>query len=152
MLHAAILEALEGALQTAIKAAQQAHEAATHEESAAETKWDTMGLEASYLAEGQSRRVEECQEAITLFNQLVVKPFDEDSPISLGAMVELLNTESVSSMVFLSPTSGGLKINLEAVEIMLVTPQAPLGKSLMGAFYGDEIKVGDAVYSIEHVE
>lgn len=38
------------------QAAQIAHEAATHEENIAENKYDTLGLEAAYLATGQARR------------------------------------------------------------------------------------------------
>lgn len=50
-----ILERLNDELIAAQSALQSAHEAATHEDSVAENKYDTFGLEAAYLAHGQAR-------------------------------------------------------------------------------------------------
>ena len=57
--HQLILDKLKIDLDIAERAAQTAYETATHEENIAENKYDTLGLEASYLAAGQARRVEE---------------------------------------------------------------------------------------------
>ena len=54
LLHQVIAH-LETALSQAQQAAQTAYEAATDEENIAENKYDTLGLEASYLATGQAR-------------------------------------------------------------------------------------------------
>ena len=54
-----VIEHLTGDLSAAEQAARVAHETATHEENIAENKYDTLGLEAAYLAAGQARRVEE---------------------------------------------------------------------------------------------
>ncbi|MDY7065315.1 hypothetical protein PsexTeo8_17450 [Pseudomonas extremaustralis] len=48
-----ILEKLAADLDIAQRAAQTAYETATHEENIAENKYDTLGLEASYLAAGR---------------------------------------------------------------------------------------------------
>ena len=56
LLQKHILTALETNHQTAISATQQAHDTATHEENIAENKYDTLGLEAAYLAHGQAQR------------------------------------------------------------------------------------------------
>ena len=53
-----ITEKLAAVLEVAVRAAQTAHETATHEENGAEKMYDTLGLEAAYLAAGQSRRVQ----------------------------------------------------------------------------------------------
>ena len=45
-----ILEKLTVDLDIVQRAAQTAYETATHEENIAENKYDTLGLEASYLA------------------------------------------------------------------------------------------------------
>ena len=60
--------ALESQLHRAKEAAKAAHDAATHEESVAETQYDTLGLEAAYLAQGQAERVNECYRDIQAFN------------------------------------------------------------------------------------
>src|SRR5690349_11771048 len=55
----AIIEKLRGDLALYHKAAGAARAEATHEQSRAEHKYDTRGLEASYLARGQSRHAAE---------------------------------------------------------------------------------------------
>ncbi|MEC7200257.1 MAG: transcription elongation factor GreAB, partial [Verrucomicrobiota bacterium] len=49
-------EAMEALLRRHQQANRQASAGATDEQSRAETKWDTSGLEASYLARGHARQ------------------------------------------------------------------------------------------------
>jgi transcription elongation GreA/GreB family factor len=140
-LHQTIITALEVVLDTSKKAAIQAHEAATNGETVAENKYDTFGLEASYLAAGQSRRVSECEENVKIFKLLEVQDFKPESLIRLGALVELEDVQSNIKTLFLSPVSGGLKVSLNQLEVTLVTPSAPLGRALMGQGLGDDITV-----------
>ena len=58
-----VLDRLAEDLLQAEQAAQAAHETATHEENIAENKYDTLGLEAAYLATGQVRRAEAVRQA-----------------------------------------------------------------------------------------
>ena len=51
-----LVEKLQSEAEALVRAAQAAHEAATHEESRAEDHHDTRGLEASYLAGAQAQR------------------------------------------------------------------------------------------------
>lgn len=46
---------LQADLEVNMEAANEAREAAIHDESVPETQYDTIGLEASYLAHGQSK-------------------------------------------------------------------------------------------------
>ena len=84
-LHQTIITALEVVLDNSKKAAIQAHEAATNGETVAENKYDTFGLEASYLAAGQSKRVSECEENLKIFKLLEVQDFKPESLIRPGA-------------------------------------------------------------------
>ena len=59
-----IIEQLTAELELFAKAARASHAEATHEQSKAESKYDTRGLEASYLARGQSRQLAETEQAI----------------------------------------------------------------------------------------
>ena len=52
---------LEAELATIRAAAQATHAAATHPDAKAENKYDTRGLEASYLAGAQQERVAELE-------------------------------------------------------------------------------------------
>ena len=56
LLQQQVLERLAEDLLQAEQAVRAAHETATHEENIAENKYDTLGLEAAYLATGQARR------------------------------------------------------------------------------------------------
>lgn len=138
-----ITEKLAADLEVAVRAAQTAHETATHEENVAENKYDTLGLEAAYLAAGQSRRVEEIRQALGLYRNLVLRDFDEEQGIQLTALVTLLNADGSRRTVFLGPEAAGLKIDCEGREVLVITPRSPLGQSLIGRHPGDETGAKD---------
>jgi len=143
----AILKQLNDNLLEAQAAADEARHAATHEESVAETQYDTLGLEASYLAEGQSRRVADIQEAITQYHQLPHTTFGEDSPITLGARVTLAQ-DGTHKHLFLGPAGGGLEAPDGDVLVTVVTPAAPLGAELIQKYVGDEVHLGQQIWEI----
>ncbi|WP_111637070.1 transcription elongation factor [Marinomonas shanghaiensis] len=140
--YTAITEALLRRYETAKWAAKQAHEAATNEESVAENKYDTFGLEASYLAHGQSQRVLECEKDWLLFSKTPLVTFSKDSAVELWSMVILTELESSSDMkkyFFISPCAGGLSVEIKGETVYLVTASTPVGKILMGKTLGDEV-------------
>jgi len=126
-----IIEALRESLAILEKAARAAHAEATHESSKAENKYDTRGLEAAYLAGGQARQVREILESIKVYGSLSVKEFGAADPIDLCALVELETGGEVGTY-FMGPRSGGLEVDYKGAEIMVITPQSPLGQQLMG--------------------
>jgi transcription elongation GreA/GreB family factor len=126
-----IIEALRESLAVLEKAARAAHAEATHESSKAENKYDTRGLEAAYLAGGQARQAREILESIKVYASLPVKEFAATDPIDLSAVVEL-ETAGVVDKYFIGPRSGGLEVDYKGAEIMVITPQSPLGQQLMG--------------------
>src|SRR5256885_582468 len=126
-----IIEALHDSLAVLEKAARAAHAEATHESSKAENKYDTRGLEAAYLAGGQARQAREILESIKVYGSLAVKEFGAGDVIELSAVVEL-ETEGAIGTYFIGPRSGGLEVDYEGAEIMVITPQSPLGQQLIG--------------------
>lgn len=150
-LHKIIIEALENIRDTAIKAAEQAHETATHTEAIAENKYDTFGLEASYLAEGQSRRVEQADADLHAFTKLTIKDFDDDDIISFGAYITLENAARDLQHLFLSPVAGGITVDYDDKKVMLITGASPLGKALIGSYLDDEVSAGNAHYIIKEL-
>ncbi len=144
LINKIILE-LKKVHQGSMDAAQRAYDTATDEENKAENKYDTLGLEASYLAHGQAQRVLECEADVIAFQKLEninVKTATINSQIiSLGDLVGIENSKGIIQSVFLSPVAGGLKIQFNKKEITLVTLSSPLGKALLGCFVDDEIQV-----------
>jgi transcription elongation GreA/GreB family factor len=126
-----IIAALTRSLSILEKAARASHEEATHESSRAESKYDTRGLEAAYLAGGQTRQAKEILDAIAIYESLPLKKFAPGDPIDLTALVEL-EADGSRSHYFIGPKSGGLEIEHQRKEIMVITPQSPLGQNLMG--------------------
>src|SRR6266436_7621525 len=126
-----IVASLSERLGVLEKAARASHEEATHESSRAESKYDTRGLEAAYLAGGQARQAKEILDSIEVYRSLATRDFAPGEPIELTALVEL-DTDGTHSTYFIGPKSGGLEIQHACKEIMVITPQSPLGQNLMG--------------------
>jgi len=131
-----IIASLTENLQLLEKAARASHAEATHESSKAENKYDTRGLEAAYLAGGQARQVREILDSLNLYGTMTTRNFAPDEPIDLTALVEL-EVDGGQFLYFIGPRSGGLEIEYQRKEIMLITPQSPLGQNLMGKKRGD---------------
>lgn len=141
---------LSSLTQAAIVASNQAHETATHSETVAKSKYETFGLEASYLAHGQAQRVADCKAAELMFNTLSVRDFGEDDAIDFSALVVVHDSEDKFQLLFIGPGAGGVSIKLplstsstfqELTELMVITPSSPLGAALMGLYQDDEVTI-----------
>jgi transcription elongation GreA/GreB family factor len=135
-----VIQQLTAEVQSFFKAARAAHAEATHEQSKAEDKYDTRGLEASYLARGQSRQAAEIEQAIAEFQKLSLRDFSPNDPIDVGAYVEL-NGKRENACYFIGPRAGGTEVDYEGKEILVITPHSPLGQQLVGKRKGDRIKL-----------
>jgi transcription elongation GreA/GreB family factor len=133
---------LQAELESYAKAARAAHAEATDPQSKAENKYDTRGLEAAYLAGAQSRQAAEAQLAIEKFEKLVLKEFSASSAIDLSAIVEV-ETRGERNFFFIGPCKGGLEVQQNGREFLILTPQAPLGQQLIGRKAGDSFNWGD---------
>ena len=131
-----IIARLREELEVYFRAAQASRAEATHEQSKAESKYDTRGLEASYLARGQSRQVAELEEAILEFQKLGERKHVATEGISVGALVEL-EKAGERSVYFLGSRAGGTEVVHNKTEILVITPQSPLGEQLSGRKAGD---------------
>ncbi len=138
-LRTQILDCLQAELQLQTNAAQLARDEAISEESRAENKYDTHSQEAAYLAEGQAKLAAEVQASIALYQTLSLPDFTANTPIGLGALVEL-SARGGSSWYFLGPRAGGLELTFDTHPVLLVTPQSPLGRLLIGRRVGDSVQ------------
>jgi transcription elongation GreA/GreB family factor len=131
-----IVARLQDSLSLLEKAARASHEEATHESSRAESKYDTRGLEAAYLAGGQARQARDILDAIKVYAELPTRDFAKADTIDVSAMVTL-DFDGTRSSYFIGPKSGGLEINYNGEEVVVITPQSPLGQNLMGRKLGE---------------
>jgi transcription elongation GreA/GreB family factor len=147
-----IVARLTEELQVYFRAARFSRAEATHESSKAESKYDTRGLEASYLARGQSKQAAEIEAAIAEFEKLPAKTFGAGEPIGLGALVEL-ETGGENLFYFIGPRAGGTEILHDKKEILVITPQSPLGEQILDKKSGDklQLKLGGVARAAEIV-
>jgi transcription elongation GreA/GreB family factor len=136
-----ILASLRAALALQVNAAQLARDEAISEESRAENQYDTNSLEAGYLAEGQARQAGEIEENIKVLSALLLPEFAPDAPIALGALVEVQDAAGGNTRYFLCPRAGGLELPHENGPVLVVTPQSPLGRQLLGRHAGDTVQL-----------
>ncbi|NVN90999.1 MAG: GreA/GreB family elongation factor [Desulfuromonadales bacterium] len=137
-----IIEQLTHDLAVQFGAAKTAHAASIHEENIPDNKYDTLGLEASYVAQGQANRAQDIKQALQIYGRLSLQHFDENSAIRLTALVSLECDDGTTKTVFIGPLEGGLKVRDHQTEIMVITPASPLGRQLIGRVTGDCIAVG----------
>ncbi|AQS35861.1 GreA/GreB family elongation factor [Shewanella psychrophila] len=169
-----IISGLELAKLAAMSAAKQAHETATHSETVAKSKYETFGLEASYLAHGQAQRVAECEAELVAYRALNLACFSDISGIDVSALVTIEDEQGIENTYFIGPGAPGMKISInigkdkdiepsccklpdrEQREVIVITPSSPLGKSLMGKYLDDTVglNIGDQpkVYEIKGLE
>jgi transcription elongation GreA/GreB family factor len=137
-------------LQAALTAAQNTYEIATNEDNKAENKYDTRGLEASYLAGAQAERVRDLKETLTVISNLQFKNFKQEDKIALTALVEL-QTDENTNWVLVLPKGGGQKVVIQKKTIKVITPESPLGQLLIGKKNGDEFTLNAKEYSISNI-
>lgn len=132
-------QVIEQDLATLTSSARTAAIEATHEESRPENKYDTRGLEASYLAGAQNARAAELLAILDHVRGTTPKTFSESDPIAPTAVVELESDGGVPTFLFLVRMGAGYTLPVENKKYVTVTTQSPLGQALLGRFQGDAV-------------
>lgn len=132
-------------LSLTLIAANNAHKAATDDQSVAETQYDTLAIEQSYLAEGQSRRVDEIKYAIKRLQNIPTEALTTKLKINIGSVVQLEKDIDKQQWFFLAPVAGGYRCKLtvqdNTINMIVITPESPLGKAMMNKQLDDEINI-----------
>lgn len=123
----------------ALAALAGATEAATGDDTRAEGKYDTRGLEASYLAAGQAEQADELAEALAQLEAFEFPDYDLDDPIGPGALIEVDLADELQYFL-LSPAGGGLTCETgDGETVTVLGPSAPLRSQLLGKTTGDSV-------------
>ncbi|PTX90937.1 GreA/GreB family elongation factor [Opitutus sp. ER46] len=139
-LRQAILDRLQADLAQQRAAAETSRDEAISEESRPENKYDMHSQEAAYLAQGQARLVREISDNIAQYASLPVPAFAPDAAIALGAVVGLANGRA-TQWYFVGPRAGGIELSVDGRDVLVITPQSPLGRDLVGKRVGDEVRL-----------
>ncbi len=142
-----IQQKLQQNLEVLVQSAFEAKEASTNEESKAENKYDTRGLEAGYLASGQSKRAGKLQEQIYQLSKLELH---KKETISVGSLVTVLVNDQSQAYFFILP-AGGVELIYKEKKIQTITFESPLGQSLYGQTVGWDFELKGREYEILEV-
>ncbi len=116
------------------------HADASDEQNKAEDQYDTRGLETAYIASSQARLATETEAAMAAYQALILQKFAPTDLIDLTALVEL-ESRGASDLYFIGPHRGGLEIKHKETEVLVITPESPLGQQLIGKKTGDRVKL-----------
>ncbi len=122
------------------RAAGEAREAATHEEAKPENDKDTRAVEAAYLAGAQADRARDLARVAASLASLGLKAFGPGDAIASSALIEVEHA-GVTQHYFLAPHGGGLRVALDGVTVLVITPGSALGRELLGKSEGDVVEV-----------
>jgi len=131
----ALLAKLDDDLSRHLAANKRASAGATDSETRAETKWDTCGLEASYLARGHAQQFNELAAGVQQLRGTIVLDFTH-RPIGTGALVEV-DLGNGPKLFLLNHCGGGSKLTVDGRDIMVITTESPVGAALLGKKQGD---------------
>lgn len=127
------IEKISHDLDVLRRASEETHANSTSEETKAEGKYDTRGIEASYLAEAQAEQVRNAEAG---FNKLQsLEPEDEPDSVLLGSLVVISSDDEELNYLIL-PTGGGLILEYQGETYLVITPNSPIGKKVLGVELG----------------
>ncbi len=140
----AVFEALRAKLQqeldAAVGASKEAADYATNEESRAESKYDTQGLEASYLAAGQAAQARELADAVNAVEGYRDELTMPRETVLRGALVKV-RLGRFTEWFYLAPAGGGETLDVDGTEVTVVTGQSPIGAAIAGKAAGADFKL-----------
>jgi transcription elongation GreA/GreB family factor len=147
LLFKALTDEISKNLELALNAAQATYDIATHEDNKAENKYDTRGLEASYLAGAQAARVRDLKETLGVISTLQIKNFSPNDKIAQTALISIEMNEKENTVLLL-PKGGGQNFSFENEMIKVITPESPLGELLLGKSAGDSFTLNGKEYTV----
>lgn len=128
-----IIDALNRQLEMTRGASLDAASYATDSEAKADSKWDTQGLEASYLAAGQAAHVVELGEAIQSLKgiQVELEADGKKDVVEKGSLVSC-EMNGFKCHFFVSDLEGGISVDCEGEKVTVITPQSPIAHQIIG--------------------
>jgi len=131
----AVLAGLENDLRRQQAANSQASAGAIDGEARAETKWDTCGLESSYLARGHAQQFKALAADVHEL-RMFTAPVFSGLPIDLGALIEV-ELDKEKMLFFLLSCAGGTELCIDGLDVTVITPESPIGAVLFRKKQGD---------------
>lgn len=105
-----------------------------------QSRYDTMGVEAAWVADGLAKSLNEKEMHIVRLQKIQIN--ESPKNVCIGSIVVISSDDSSpQEHYFILPVASGYKLQAENLSITTLTPLTPLGKVLVGKEVGDEIEV-----------
>jgi len=121
-----------------------------------QSRYDTMGVEAAWLADSLAKNIEEKRRSMAALQSLnLATPRNR---VVLGSLVGIGPEQGeAEAYYFIVPSSGGNKYRLDGIgdEILAVTVHAPIAQEMIGSSLGEYVEVrrdhgeGDVIKQID---
>lgn len=143
---ALLIQQLENELAVIITSAENAHLAAVDEQSVAETQYDTLAIEAAYLAHGHSERLASLKAIIARYKKLTAMPAKPHNNVKVNSLITVVyeqltqqkQQKETLQYFYLGCGAAGNKIVWQGITIKVISNSSPLGKALLGKEVDDE--------------
>lgn len=145
-----LLQSIDEAIEAAIEAARTAQESAAHENNQPENQYDTLSLEAAYLAHGQSERILSLQEERITVARWKPLEYTEDDEIGTGAVVGLTNETGEMQWFWLALT-GGWQVRVLDRNIRVISSDAPLARQMGGLGIDDHVLLAGQSWAVAQI-
>src|SRR5205085_6523285 len=107
-----------------------------------QSRYDTMGVEAAWVADGLAKSLEEKVEGVYRLKNFKLR--EEPERASIGCLVGTGPEDgSIENLYFILPACGGISIPVDGngLTVQTVMPQAPVARALIGKSLDDEFMV-----------
>ncbi len=118
---------LQSMLNNALAEAENTNDAANHTESKAENKYDTRGLEATYISQGLAARSLKIREDLYNLSKVALS---SSSSSTIGSLMKVHYTKQDKSFHYFLLPCGGLTVTHKGTPIKSLSLDSPLGKAL----------------------
>ncbi len=126
----AVIKKMEIELTRQAQANAQSNAATAFSAANADKQRDTTGVEAAFLAQGYAKHCMDLAHQLEQVKSMDVEDFSGQE-IDVGALVEV-DMDGETDCYLLLSCGGGIEVEVEDRKITVITPDAPLGKALMG--------------------
>ncbi|MFC1467908.1 GreA/GreB family elongation factor [Verrucomicrobiota bacterium] len=139
-----IIAHLQADVDSMKRAEKHSHSVATDKENQPKSKYETLALESSYLAQVQCDRVNQMEAILMAYQALRGEVIEKGDIIRLSALVTVEETDQPRQHYFIGPKTGGwagLELDVDDECVTVITSASPIGQALLGHKEGDTLTV-----------
>jgi len=147
-----LLNEIRSSLGVALDGMAEATEAqrtdAASQEGAMQSRYDTMRIEGSWLADAMHTREQNLKKEARRAETYSL-PQTEDRVVE-GSLVRV-RTGNLATLYFVLPFAAGYESEVAGEELLVVTPRSPLAQELMGKRRGETARFRNQLLEIDEV-